>query len=56
MVTLGVLPDTGSSILFAWGSPTTSFNRANTPATLAGVSGVLGDTITFNEWPLLFSA
>lgn len=56
MLTLGALPDTGSSILFSWGSPTTSFNRANTPTTLAGVSGVLGDTITFNEWPLAFSA
>lgn len=56
MITLGALPDTGSSILFAWGSPTTSFNRANTPATPAGVSGVLGNTITFNEWPLLFSS
>lgn len=56
MMTLGALPDTGSSILFAWGSPTTSFNRANTPTTQAGVSGVLGDTITFNEWPLLLAS
>lgn len=56
MITLGALPDTGSSILFAWGSPTTSFNRANTPTTKAGVSGVLGSTITFNEWPLAFAS
>ncbi|WP_320152561.1 hypothetical protein [uncultured Tolumonas sp.] len=53
ILTLGALPDTGSSILFAWGSPTTSFNRANTPTTRAGVSGVLGSTITFNEYAVI---
>jgi len=48
MVTLGALPDTGSEILMSWGSPTTSFNRADLSTALVGVSGVLGSTIEFN--------
>lgn len=48
MVTLGALPDTGSAILFSWGSPTTSFNRANTPVGKVGVRGVIGTEVEFN--------
>jgi len=55
MLTLGALPDTGSGILFSWGSPTTSFNRAGIPTTMAGVSGVLGEGIEFDAWPLAFT-
>lgn len=48
LLSLGALPDTGSSILFSWGSQTASFNRANTPTTRAGVSGILGSTLSFS--------
>ena len=49
MLTLGALPDTGSAILFAWGSPTTSFNRADTPVGKVAVTGVLGIDVEFNK-------
>ena len=49
MLTLGALPDTGSAILFAWGAPTTSFNRADTPVGKVAVTGVLGIDVEFNK-------
>lgn len=51
MVTLGALPDTGSAILFSWGSPTTSFNRASAPVGKVGVRGVIGTDVEFNARP-----